>query len=215
MKTGKFVFFVFAIFSSLLAKNREEPSIALISEGFGHIIGRHLEFLEVDFDTDQLIKGIQDARSGKEPPISEKECIQAIHSAQEKKHGELCKKNLQQAELFLADHAKQEGVIVLEGGKIQYRVLAQGHGPEVHPHSSPLIRYTVKKLDGSTISDASETEQISLDETIAGLKIGLIGMKEGEKRVLYIHPDLCYRAKGGFLFPPNMLLIFEIEILKG
>ena len=37
-------------------------------------------------------------------------------------------------------------------------------------------------------------------------------MKEGEKRVIYIHPDLAYGTYGSL--PPNSLLIFEIEVVK-
>lgn len=53
---------------------------------------------------------------------------------------------------------------------------------------------------------------ISLDETIPGFSKGIVGMKEGEKRTLYIHPDLAYGVNGSL--PPNSLLTFEIEIVK-
>ena len=53
---------------------------------------------------------------------------------------------------------------------------------------------------------------VSLDETIPGFSKGIIGMKEGEKRTLYIHPDLAYGVNGNL--PPNSLLTFEIEIVK-
>ena len=38
-------------------------------------------------------------------------------------------------------------------------------------------------------------------------------MKEGEKRTVYIHPDLAY-GTNGYLPPPNSLLTFDIEIIK-
>ena len=37
-------------------------------------------------------------------------------------------------------------------------------------------------------------------------------MKEGEKRKLFVHPDLGYGTQGQL--PPNALLIFEVEIVK-
>jgi peptidylprolyl isomerase len=37
-------------------------------------------------------------------------------------------------------------------------------------------------------------------------------MKEGEKRTIYIHPDLGYGTSG--MLPPNSLLTFEVEIMK-
>jgi peptidylprolyl isomerase len=206
MKLATFIVLVSSLFA--------EPDKALLSEGFGHMIGTYLELLEVDFDTASLIKGIEDARAGKESPLSDQECAEAIELAQKKNLKELSKKNLKQAEAFLASHAKEEGVISLEKGKLQYQVLSQGKGSEIKPHSSPLIRYTVRKLDGSLLCFADQAEPVSLDQTIPGLKAGLVGMREGEKRALYIHPDLAYGTKGTDIFPPNMLLIFEIEILR-
>ncbi|CRH46510.1 peptidyl-prolyl cis-trans isomerase [Chlamydia trachomatis] len=37
-------------------------------------------------------------------------------------------------------------------------------------------------------------------------------MKEGEVRVLYIHPDLAYGTAGQL--PPNSLLIFEVKLIE-
>ena len=53
---------------------------------------------------------------------------------------------------------------------------------------------------------------LSLDEIIPGLKAGLVGMKEGEKRIVYVHPEMGYGTNG--YLPPNSLLTFEIEIVK-
>ena len=75
-----------------------------------------------------------------------------------------------------------------------------------------MIRYTGKYLDGSVFGASKEDEQLSLDEIIPGLRAGLLGMKEGEKRTIYIHPDMAYGTNG--YLPPNSLLTFEIEIVK-
>jgi peptidylprolyl isomerase len=213
-KMKKIVFTMIAFCSFLFAQEQQEITTALISEGLGHIIGSHLDYLGIEVDTDLLVKGIEEARMGKKTPLSEKECLEAIHSMQSKAIKNLSEKNLNQAENFLAEQAKKPGIHSLAEGKIQYQILKKGEGAEVKPHASPLIRYTVKNLDGSIISAADQIETFSLNETISGLKIGMSGMKEGEKRILSIHPDLGYKEKGGELFAPNQLLIFEIEILK-
>ena len=75
-------------------------------------------------------------------------------------------------------------------------------GAEIESHFSPLIRYTGKYLDGSVFGASKEEETISLDEIIPGLKAGLIGMREGEKRTVYIHPDMAYGTNG--YLPPNL-----------
>ncbi len=194
------------------ASTSQPVEIARLSEAFGHVIGKNLENIGVKFDMAQVIKGLQDAIAGKESPMSEMECIQAIASVQEKIFKDQCAENLKRAEVFLADNAKVEGVIALEDGKVQYRIVEKGNGAEIESHFSPQIRYTGKYLDGSVFGASKEEETISLDEIIPGLKAGLIGMREGEKRTVYIHPDLAYGTNG--YLPPNSLLTFDVEIVK-
>jgi peptidylprolyl isomerase len=186
--------------------------ITRLSEAFGHVIGKNLENIGVKFDMTQVIKGLQDAMAGKESPMSEMECIQAIASVQEKIFKEQCAENLKRAEAFLADNVKSEGIVAIEDGKVQYRTLEKGAGAEVESHFSPQIRYTGKYLDGSVFGASKEEETISLDEIIPGLKAGLLGLQEGGKRTIYIHPDLAYGTNG--YLPPNSLLTFDVEIVK-
>jgi len=186
--------------------------ITKISEAFGHVIGKNLETIGVKFDMAQVIKGLQDAIAGKESPMSEMECIQAITAVQEKIFKDQCAENLNKAEAFLASNKKTDGVIALEEGKVQYRVNTAGTGAVIEEHYSPLIKYTGKYLDGSVFGASKEEEALSLDEVIPGLRAGLLGMKEGEKRTVYIHPDMAYGTNG--YLPPNSLLTFEIEIVK-
>jgi peptidylprolyl isomerase len=160
----------------------------------------------------QVVKGLQDAVAGKTSPMTEMECIQAIASVQEKVFKEQCSENLKRAEQFLADNAKSNDVVALEEGKVQYRVTEKGSGAEIESHFSPQIRYTGKYLDGSVFGASKEEETVSLDEIIPGLKAGLLGMREGEKRTVFIHPDLAYGTNG--YLPPNSLLTFDVEIVK-
>lgn len=193
---------------------QEEPvlDISKISEAFGHLIGKNLESLGFKFDMDKIIKGIQDSVLGRESPMSEAECIQAISQDQEKKFKVMAEKNLADAEKFLEKNSVEQGVISLEEKKLQYKIEKEGAGEVVQAHFSPLIKYVGKFIDGKVFGASKEDEMISLDETIPGFSKGIIGMKEGEKRTLYIHPDLAYGVNGSL--PPNSLLTFEIEIVK-
>jgi peptidylprolyl isomerase len=186
--------------------------IAKISEAFGHVISKNLANIGVKFDMAQVIKGLQDATAGKESPMSEMECIQAIASVQEKVFKDLCAENLKRADSFLAENSKAKDTVSMEEGKVQYVVNTEGEGAVVEDHFAPLIRYVGKHLDGSVFGSSKEEEKISLDEVIPGLKAGLLGMKEGEKRTVYIHPDMAYGTNG--YLPPNSLLTFEVEIVK-
>jgi peptidylprolyl isomerase len=189
-----------------------ERDISRISEAFGHLIGKNIDNLGVKFDLQHLIKGLQDAAAGIDSPMTEAECVEALTAAQEIAFKEQASDNLKKAETFLSQNAKEKGVVEIEKGKVQYKIEKAGEGSEVQEHDSPLIRYCGKFLDGSAFGSSKEDEMVSLDETIPGLKSGLIGMKEGEKRILYIHPDLGYGTQG--YLPPNTLLTFEVEIVK-
>lgn len=191
----------------------ESVDIAKVSESFGHVISKNLDNIGLKFDINQVIKGLQDSAAGKAPPMTEMECIQAITAVQENVFKVQCAENLRRANTFLADNKKTAGVVALEEGKVQYRIELEGKGPVVESHYSPMIKYTGKHLDGSVFGSSKEAERISFDEVIPGLKAALVGMKEGEKRTVYIHPDLAYGTNGGYL-PPNSLLTFDIEIVQ-
>jgi peptidylprolyl isomerase len=198
--------------STLQEEPEQNPQINKLSEAFGHIIGKNIENLGVHFDIAALIKGLQDETAGKESPMTEAECVEAITHAQEHAFKEQAIENMKKAAAFLEENAHAEGIVVLEPGKLHYKIEQEGTGATVEEHYSPLIRYTGKYLDGTIFGSSKEDEQICLDEAIAGIGKGLVGMREGEKRVLYIHPDLAYGTTG--YLPPNSLLTFEIEVVK-
>lgn len=63
----------------------EELDVAKISEAMGHIIGKNLEQLGVDFDLDAIVKGLKEESEGKSSPLNDDECVQAIANLQEEK----------------------------------------------------------------------------------------------------------------------------------
>lgn len=190
----------------------ENIDIKKISSTFGHLIGKNLEVLGVELDIDHLIQGLKDSFAGKEPPMSESECTQVIAKIQEKMLTKKAETNLKIAEEFLSSNKTQEGIRELENGKLQFKIEKEGTGAIIEEHFSPTIRYTGKFLDGKILGSSQEDQVISLDETIPGLSKGILGMKEGELRTLYIHPDLAYGTTG--YIPPNSLLTFEVELIK-
>jgi len=185
----------FLLFSGSLSANDR------LSEALGHLIGKNIEQLDVPLDPKALVQGLQNELAGKASPMSEAECREAIIALQEKK-------NLEEAEAFLKRNETQPGIHSLAKGKLQYRITKEGSGHVVQDYNSPLIRRSLSSLN----SEPSSCEElISLSEAIPGLRLGLDGMKEGEARTLYIHPDLAYGKEGD---PPNALLIFDVEILR-
>jgi peptidylprolyl isomerase len=184
--------------------------VAKLSEAFGHLLGKNLESMGMKFDIAKVMQGFKDSYEGKEAPMTEIECAQSMAAIHEIAFKETASENLKKAEEFLATNEHVEGIISLEDGKLQYLINQEGTGDTVEETSTPLIQYTGKFLDGAVFGASTEEELVNLDETIPGFSKGLLGMKEGEKRTLFIHPDLGY----GTHEPPNSLLMFEVEVVQ-
>lgn len=202
---------ILILFSHLSAKEKTSETEKL-SEAFGHLLGKNLNSIEIELDLQLVIKGLQDASKGKASPLSESECIELLSQAQEEAQQKKASTNLSAAENFLKKNAKSKGIVSLEKGKVQYRIEKQGEGLVIEEGFSPSIKYVGKYLDGSVFGQSDQEQIISLQETIPGFSKGLVGMKEGEKRTLFIHPDCGYSTTGHL--QPNSLLTFEIELIK-
>lgn len=186
-----------------------------ISQALGNFIGRNINTPGVNFDLESLIKGIREGAAGKPSPMSDEEYQKSIIELQQQALVAISSKNLEAADKFLKENATAKGIVELVPGKLQYLVLQEGHGATVEEHSAPELTYTGKYLDGTVFgsSDAGGGAiSVPLDKTIPGFSKGIVGMKEGEKRRLFVHPELGYGTSGELL--PNSLLIFDIEIIK-
>jgi peptidylprolyl isomerase len=192
-----------------------QTDILKVSEAFGHFIGRNLNSPGIKFDLESIIKGMRDGAAGKPAPMSDKDYEEMMTVLQEKSFKALSETNLTAAKEFLAKNAKAEGIIEIQPGKLQYTILHEGTDPAVAPHATPKIHYTGKYIDGSVFGSSEDVNgpiAVPLDQTIPGFSEGIVGMKEGEKRRLFVHPDLGYGTSGHL--PPNALLIFDIELVK-
>jgi peptidylprolyl isomerase len=192
-----------------------KEDISKASEAFGHFIGRNLKSPALQFDIEGIIKGIRDGASGKPAPMADKDYEKLMAKIQEHALQVMSKDNLAAAKEFLIKNAKESGVIIVQPEKLQYKVLKEGHGEVVGAQSSPKINYSGKFIDGTvfgTSEEAGGPVTIPLSQTIQGFSLGIAGMKEGEQRRLFVHPDLGYGTSGHL--PPNSLLIFDIEVVK-
>ena len=95
-----------------------------------------------------------------------------------------------------------------------------GNGLEVKNHSKVSVHY-IGRLEDNTVFDSSYDRgqlfdfQIGTRQVILGWETGLLGMKEGGKRTIFIPYELAYGESGaGNLIPPKSNLIFEIEVIK-
>ncbi len=95
-----------------------------------------------------------------------------------------------------------------------------GNGLEVKNHSKLSVHY-IGRLENNTVFDSSYDRgqffdfQIGVRQVILGWETGLLGMKEGGKRTIFIPYQLAYGESGaGNLIPPKSNLIFDIEVIK-
>ncbi len=186
-----------------------------LSEAFGHFIGRNLKNPGVNFDMERVIKGIREGAEGKPSPISDEEYERLLGVYQTKAITALQEENLKKGEEFLQKNRMEDGVVELEPGKLQYQILTIGKGETVKEENSPLIHYNGKFMDGESFGSTEQAGSpivLTLSQTIPGFKKGIVGMREGEKRRLFVHPDLAYGTSGPL--PPNSLLIFDVEVIK-
>lgn len=201
--------------ASTEAKKTTEIDMKKLSEAFGNFIGRNLKSPGLSFDLEGIIKGIREGSAGQPSPLTEKEYEEMMAAVQEKAFKEMSSTNLKNANDFMSKNTKEAGVVEVVPGKLQYTILKEGTGPAVEAHSSPKIHYTGKYQDGTVFGTSEEMGgpiTIPLDQTIPGFSKGIAGMKEGEKRRLFVHPDLGYGTTGQL--PPNELLIFDIDVVK-
>lgn len=205
---------VVLIGTTACAQEQQAFDIGKVSESFGHLIAKHLQNPSLHFDIDKIIKGMRDELAGIPSPMNEAEYESAIAQIQESICKQIAEKNLNDANVFLEKNATEQGIISLEP-KLQYQILKQGEGQAVSAESTPLVHYMGKLLDGTVFGNSYEMGDpivLPIAHTIPGFSKGLIGMKEGEKRRIFVHPDLAYGSVGQL--PPNSLLIFEVEIVK-
>jgi peptidylprolyl isomerase len=205
----KFLFLFLLVCTPLCAD--EEINHDQLSETLGHLLVRHLAQPGFECNFDKVIQGIKDARAGKAPPMSEEEYEQVIYALQETAFLQTAENNLAQADAFLKENKGHDGVKEVDP-KLQFRVSKEGEGIEVGPDSIPLINYKGTLVDGTVFALSENPLPLPIKQSIPGFAKGIVGMKEGEKRVLYIHPELAYGISGNL--PPNSLLIFEVEVLK-
>ncbi|MBN1307105.1 MAG: FKBP-type peptidyl-prolyl cis-trans isomerase [Chitinispirillaceae bacterium] len=194
-----------------------------VSYLIGIDIARSLREVKDDIVLDIVFAGVRDRLAGSErrfPPEAERVIMEAFSMQMQQKQMAKSEteaaKNLKEAKDFLEENGKKPGVVTTESG-LQYIVLKEGDGP-IPPDSSKVkVHYEGTLLNGKVFDSSirrGEPSIFTTHQVIAGWTEALKLMKVGSKFKLFVPPDLAYGRRGmAHDIRPNMLLIFEIELL--
>ena len=170
-----------------------------------------------NLNVEEFVKAIKASLAGEQPAMSVAEAQQVLNDYFTKLQEEQTAALKKEGEEFLAQNAKQEGVVTLPSG-LQYKVLKSGNGATPKASDSVECHYEGRLISG-TVFDSSyqrgETATFGVTQVIAGWVEALQLMKEGDKWQLYIPYNLAYGERGvGAQIPPFATLIFDVELVK-
>ncbi|MBN2049349.1 MAG: peptidylprolyl isomerase [Spirochaetales bacterium] len=125
----------------------------------------------------------------------------------------------EQKEKDLAEVSRRWPDAVTTDSGLRYVVLKKGAGSARPAMGTTVtVHYTGSLLDGTRFDssvDRGEPARFRVGQVIAGWNEALMDMKEGEKRLLIIPPELGYGSRGyPGVIPPESFLIFEVELLS-
>lgn len=100
---------------------------------------------------------------------------------------------------------------------VQYLDTEEGTGEEVTEGATISFYYTLFLLDGTRLQSnvATSPATVPLDNLVPGFAEGVLGMKEGGSRRLYVPTELAYGNRPPDpSIPVNADLLFEVEIVS-
>ena len=188
------------------------------SYALGYQIGRDLR--GVKLDESAVVRGLQDGSSGTKPQLTQEEIVALMKTLQQQADAEQQKR--QAAELaktaaagkaYLAENAKQAGVVTTASG-LQYRIVKPGTGRKPMAEDTVTVNYRGTLIDGAEFDSSYSRGQpatFPLNGVIAGWTEGLQQVQEGGTIELVIPPALAYGDKGPLA---NQVLVFQVELIR-
>lgn len=199
-----------------------------LSQSYGHALGQSLINSGLGLDPELVVKGLKTAVDGKAFPMSLPEYEREMATLQNIASEYLKKVNLEDANQFFEEIRGEGTATVLEEGKIAYETSEVEAGPDAavaKQDATVLVIVSARLLDGRHFftcpaadgkGDSVHPLTLPLPTAPRALTKGIVGMKENESRLLYIHPTACdgMTEMFGDLLPPNALLIFDLQLVS-
>lgn len=113
----------------------------------------------------------------------------------------------------------ETGNIITTPSGLKYQDLTLGSGTNPRFGQKVTLHYIIKTESGELIEDSYKLNQpmtfiLGNNEVIQGIEEGVVTMKPGGKRRLFIPPDLGFGGRKIRNIPANSNLIFEVELIK-
>jgi len=123
--------------------------------------------------------------------------------------------------VFEEQEAARSNFQDIEFNELQAEIIKQGTGEEIKNGDNATVHYAGVLQDGAKFDSSLDRGQpfvftLGAGQVIKGWDLGIVGMKVGEIRRLYIPSDFGYGETGtpGGPIPPNANLVFEVELLS-
>ncbi|MGL4540677.1 MAG: FKBP-type peptidyl-prolyl cis-trans isomerase [Candidatus Rhabdochlamydia sp.] len=216
-KKWHFFLLIITYCTCCFSKNRENPSLkqhqSQVSEDLAHVVWDIMETYEGEYNFQEVLLTLKKLNTGRIESKPLKDCYPSLITSLANKATEKELLNLQAAESYLCKIANRKDIQELVKDKLYYKILTDGVGKEIkNIKNAPLISFREKTLNGKILSENTSGIRILSSEMIPGLRQALEGMKVGEKREVFIHPNLAYRE-----FPkpePYSLIVIEVSLLS-
>jgi FKBP-type peptidyl-prolyl cis-trans isomerase len=195
-----------------------------VSYALGRNFAENLKGNDIEVELESLTAGISDSLSGARPKWTDEQLqasLQRFGQEMQQKAAMRIEregtKNAKEAEAFLAQNGKREGVQTTASG-LQYRVLKQGNGPSPTINDGVRCNYRGMLLDGTEFDSSARhggPAEVLVNGVIPGWTEALQKMKVGDKWQLFVPPNLAYGENPpGQPIEANSLLVYEIELLE-
>ncbi|CCB87902.1 FKBP-type peptidyl-prolyl cis-trans isomerase [Simkania negevensis] len=217
---NKWCFFL-ATFLSLTCccseENKNEPiqkHQSEVSEDLAQLLWNIMQTYEGEYSFKELVVNLWKLNAGRQESKALDECFASLMESLEKKAIDQEIINLQIADSYLQKLKTMNDIHELVQNKLYYKIIIPGTGEAVKDlsRSSPLISFKEKTINGEILSENTSGIRLPFSEVIAGLQNGLEGIRVGEKREIFIHPDLAY---GEFPKPePYSLIVIEVTLIS-
>ncbi|WP_298267778.1 FKBP-type peptidyl-prolyl cis-trans isomerase [Geobacter sp.] len=191
-----------------------------LSYSIGYQVGSDFRHQGVDLTPEVVLQGLTDGLKENRSaiPLDEMRTIlvdlkKKIVAGQTEQMKRLAARYRDEAQKFLTENARKEGVRTLESG-LQYKVLKEGSGRKPTLKDTVTINYRATLTDGtefdSTYRDG-KPRSLPLGKVIPGLQEALPLMAEGAKWQLFLPPRLAFDDRGPLA---DRAVIYELELIS-